>query len=48
MLDVDARLVSTTEVEQGMVVATDVAHEHADLAVIDLASVAAPLALHAD
>src|SRR5262249_58531788 len=31
------------EVEQGMVVATDIAHEHADLAVIDLAPVATPL-----
>src|SRR4029450_5078934 len=31
------------EVEQGMVVLTDVAHEHADLAVIDFAAVAAPL-----
>jgi hypothetical protein len=34
------------EVEQGMVVARDVPHEDADLAVIDLASVATPLALH--
>src|SRR6266403_1681652 len=29
-----------------MVVARDVAHEHPDLAVVDLAAVAAPLALH--
>ena len=35
-----------TEVEQGMVVARDVAHEHPDLAVVNLAPVAAPLALH--
>ena len=35
------------EVEQGMVVARDVAHEDADLAVVDLAPVAAPLALDA-
>src|SRR5262249_16069562 len=31
------------EVEQGMVVATAIAHEHADLAVIALAPVATPL-----
>jgi hypothetical protein len=35
------------EVEQGMVVARDVPHEDAHLAVIDFASVTAPLALHA-
>src|SRR5215470_16996664 len=35
------------EVEQGMVVARDVAHEDPDLAVVHLAPVAAPLALHA-
>src|SRR2546425_6858325 len=34
------------EVEQGMVVARDVPHEDADLAVVDLAPVATPLALH--
>src|SRR5688572_19902842 len=34
------------EVEQGMVVARDVSHEDAYLAVVDLASVATPLALH--
>src|SRR5262249_8041870 len=33
-------------VEQGMVVARDVPHEDAHLAVIDFAAVAAPLALH--
>jgi hypothetical protein len=31
------------EVEQGMVVVTDIAHEHTDLAVVDFSSVAAPL-----
>src|SRR5215471_2475899 len=36
-----------TEVEQGVIVARDVAHEHADLAVVDLPSVAAPLTLDA-
>src|SRR6266446_1243180 len=35
------------EVEQGMVVARDVPHEDADLAVVALAPVATPLALHA-
>ena len=35
-----------TEVEQGMVVARDVPHVHAHLAVVDLAPVATPLALH--
>src|SRR5260370_10023919 len=35
------------EVEQGMVVTRDVAHEHADLAVVHLAPVATPLALDA-
>jgi hypothetical protein len=35
------------EVKQGMVVARDVAHEDPDLAVVHLAPVAAPLALHA-
>src|SRR5262252_8822153 len=35
------------EVEQGMVMVRDVAHKHTDLAVVDLAPVAAPLALHA-
>jgi hypothetical protein len=34
------------EVDQGMVVARDVPHEDADLAVVNLAPVAAPLALH--
>src|SRR5262249_13726867 len=34
------------EVEQGMVVARDVPHEDADLAVVDLTPVATPLALH--
>ena len=34
------------EVEQGMVVARDVAHENAHLAVVDLAPVAIPLTLH--
>jgi hypothetical protein len=33
------------KVEQGMLVVTDVAHEDADLAVVDLTPVAAPLAL---
>src|SRR5439155_17906191 len=37
-----------TEVEQGMVVATDISHKDADLAVIDLPPVATPLALHPD
>src|SRR5262245_57169788 len=36
------------EVEQGMIVARDVPHEDADLAVVDLAPVATPLALHPD
>jgi hypothetical protein len=36
------------EVEQGMVAARDVPHEDADLAVVDLAPVATPLALHPD
>jgi hypothetical protein len=36
------------EVEQGMVVARDVPHEDADLAVVDLPPVATPLALHPD
>src|SRR5499425_3852645 len=36
------------EVEQGMVVARDVPHEDADLAVVDLAPVATPPALHPD
>ena len=36
-----------TEVEQGVLVARDVAHEHADLAVVNLTSVATPLALDA-
>src|SRR5262249_3266741 len=35
-----------TEVEQGMVMVRDVAHEDADLAVVDLPPVATPLALH--
>ena len=35
------------EIEQGMVVARDVAQEHTDLAVVDLSSMAAPLALDA-
>src|SRR5262245_11032540 len=35
-----------TEVKQGMVVASDIAHELTDLAVVHLAMVAAPLALH--
>src|SRR5262249_28783012 len=35
------------EVEQDMVVVRDVAHEHADLAVVNLAPVATPLALDA-
>jgi len=35
------------EVEQGMLVVTDVAHEDTDLAVIDLSPVATPLALDA-
>jgi hypothetical protein len=35
------------EVEQDMVVARDIAHKHPDLAGVDLAPVAAPLALHA-
>jgi len=36
-----------TEVEPGMVVVTDVAHEHTDLASVDFSSVAAPLPLDA-
>src|SRR5262245_45712067 len=36
------------EVEQGMIMARDVPHEDADLAVVDLAPVATPLALHTD
>ena len=35
-----------TEVEHGMIVLRDVTHEHTDLAVVDLASVPAPLAFH--
>src|SRR5262245_63139034 len=35
------------EVEQRMVAARDVPHEHPDLAIVDLAPVAAPLALDA-
>jgi hypothetical protein len=35
------------EIEQGMVVVRDVSHEDADLAVVHLAPVAAPLAFHA-
>jgi hypothetical protein len=35
------------KVEQGMVTATDISHEHADLAVVNLPPVPAPLALHA-
>jgi hypothetical protein len=34
------------EVEQGMVVATDISHKDADLAVVDLPPVATPLAFH--
>src|SRR5262249_22849600 len=34
------------EIQQGMVVRRDVAHEDADLAVVDLTPVATPLALH--
>jgi hypothetical protein len=34
------------KVEQGMLMVTDVAHEDADLAVVDLAPVPTPLALH--
>jgi len=34
------------EVEQGMIVATDVSHVHPDLAVVDLASMTTPLPLH--
>src|SRR5215831_9556835 len=36
------------EVEQGMVMARDVPHEDADLAVVDFTPVATPLALHPD
>src|SRR6267378_3335770 len=36
------------EVEQGMLVPRDVAHEHAHLAVVNFAPVTAPLALDAD
>src|SRR5215510_3103966 len=37
-----------TEVEQGVIVARDVAHEHTDLAIVDLPPVATPLALDPD
>src|SRR2546425_11731148 len=36
------------EVEQGMLVPRDVAHEHTDLAVVNFSPVTAPLALDAD
>ncbi len=37
-----------SEIEQRMVVARDITHKHADLAVVDFASVATPLAFDPD